>query len=409
MATPKGRTRWILASVGIAAIAIIAFLLLQKKPAHARSPAAVPVSVARATEEDFPISITALGAAQAWKSDMILAQVTGILIRVDFKEGSFVKAGQVLAEVDPSTYRAALTQAEGQLRHDQAVLAEAQVDLTRYLELVKEDSISRQQAEDQAQVVKQDEGTVQVDQGAVENAKVNLDRCKIVSPISGRAGVRLVDPGNLVSATGSISSTPATAAATNNAAPSATSAGGGTSGSGIVIINQIQPIAVTFTVPEGDFQQLVDATNHFSRPIPVQAFSQDTGALLDTGKLQIADNRVDPATGTVELKANFPNAAQHLWPGQFVNVRLTLQTVPRAVVVPTAAVNRGPKGQFVFVVGPNNKAVMRPVRIGGSESDLSMIASGVRPGETVVVDGQMTLRNGSPVRIASTSAGAPRS
>lgn len=404
MATSMGRTRWILVGVGIAA-AVVFFLIFHKKPAKARPPAGVPVAVAQATAQDFPVTVTALGAAQPWKSDLIFAQVTGVLLKVNFKEGSYVKAGQVLAEVDPSTYRAALTQAEGQLRHDQAVLAEAKIDLGRYQTLLKEDSISRQQAEDQAEVVKQDEGTVEVDQGAVDNARVNLGRCHIVSPISGRAGVRLVDPGNLVSATGSVSSIPTTAAATSASTPGASSSssggsGGGSSGSGIVVINQIEPIAVTFTVPEGDFQRLLAASDHFKRPLNVQAYSQETGALIDTGELSIVDNRVDPATGTVELKASFPNAAQELWPGQFVNVRLTLQTLRSATVIPTAAVNRGPKGQFVFVVGPNNKAVMRPVQIGGTEGALSMIASGVRPSETVVIDGQMTLKNGSLVRIA---------
>jgi len=403
MATARRPTRPILIGVGVILLALLAFCALHKKPEKKAGPQAVPVTVARAGSGDFPVTVQALGAAQAWQSDTILAQVTGVLIRVNFQEGSDVKAGQVLAEVDPATYKAAVVQAEGQLQRDEAVLAEAKTDLARYELLLKQDSISRQQAEDQAEVVKQDEGTVRIDQGVLDNARVNLGRCRIVSPISGRAGVRLVDPGNLVSASGSVSSTPSTAAATSAAVPGASASGsGGGSSSGIVVINQVHPIAVTFTVPEGDFQRLIDVSHRFKQALAVQAFSQETGALLDSGKLSIADNRVDPSTGTVELKAAFPNAAEKLWPGQFVNVRLTLQTLSRATVIPTTAVNRGPQGQFVFIVGADHKASMRAVRIGGVQGDLSMVSSGVQPGDTVVIDGQMTLKNGSLVRVAQT-------
>jgi multidrug efflux system membrane fusion protein len=411
MATVRRPTRPVLIGAGVLALAVIAFLALHKKPEKKTGPQAVPVTVARAVSGDFPETVQALGAAQAWRSDVILAQVTGVLTRVNFQEGSEVRAGQVLAEVDPASYEAAVVQAEGQLQRDQAVLSQARADLARYQLLLKEDSISSQQADDQEHVVKQDEGTVRVDQGVLQNARVNLGRCRIVSPISGRAGVRLVDAGNLVSATGSISSVPSTAAATSASTPGATGgssggSGGGAGGSGIVVINQLKPIAVTFTVPEGDFQRLLDTSDRFKRPLPVQAFSQETGALIDAGELKIVDNRVDPSTGTVELKASFPNAAEKLWPGQFVNVRLTLQTLNRATVVPTTAVNRGPKGQFVFVVDRNRSAAVRPVQVGGSEGQLSMIASGVQPGEMVVVDGQMTLKNGSLVRVAQTQAAA---
>jgi multidrug efflux system membrane fusion protein len=403
MATMRRPTRPVLIGVGVVVLALLAFCALHKKPQKKTGPQATPVTVAQATSQDFPVSVQALGAAQPWKSDTILAQVTGTLLRVNFREGSEVKAGEVLAEVDPATYQAAVTQAEGQLERDQAVLAEAKTDLARYQILLQQDSISRQQAEDQAEVVKQDEGTVRLDQGVLDNARVNLGRCRIVSPISGRAGVRLVDPGNLVSASGSISSTPTTAAATSAASPGASasgSGGGGAGGSGIVVINQVKPIAVTFTVPEGDFQRLVTASDHFRKPMAAQAYSQESGALLDTGQLSIADNRVDPATGTVELKAAFPNDGEKLWPGQFVNVRLTLQTLSHATIIPTNAVNRGPQGSFVFVVDAQHKAVMHPVQVGGTQGDLSMVTAGVQPGDQVVIDGQMTLKNGSLVRVA---------
>ena len=405
MAKERRPNRPILIGAGVLAVIVLGFWLLHKKPPPKQGPPAVPVTVAKATSADFPVAVSALGAAQAWKSDTIFAQVSGVLTRVNFSEGSYVRAGQVLAEVDPSTYRAAVTQAEGQLQRDEAVLAEAKTDLARYTVLLQQDSISRQQAEDQQQVVKQDEGTVRVDQGVLDNARINLGRCRIVSPISGRAGVRLVDAGNLVSASGSVSSAPSTSAATSSASPTA-SAGSSAGGSGIVVINQIMPIAVTFTVPEGDFQRLVEVSARFSHPLAVQAFSQETGAQIDTGQLGIADNRVDPSTGTVELKANFPNAGERLWPGQFVNVRLLLQTLSRVTVVPVTAVNRGPKGPFVFVVGPGGKAIMRPVSVGETQGELAMVKSGVQPGDTVVIDGQMTLKNGSRVRIAKVQAGA---
>ncbi len=343
------------------------------------------------------MSISALGAAQAWISDQIFAQVSGKLIRVNFAEGSNVRAGQLLAQVDPAPYQAALLQAEGALRRDQAILAGAQLDLARYAQLNAKDSIARQTYEDEVATVKQDEGVVEVDQGAVNAAKVNLSWTRIVSPISGRAGVRLVDPGNLVSASGSQSSVPSTVAATN--ASAASTAGGG--GSPIVTVNQSQPIAVTFTVPQSEFQQLVDLTSGFPKSIDdaVKAISQETGAALGDGELRVADNRVDPSTGTVQLKARFANSGSKLWPGQFVNVELTLQTLKNAITVPSTAINRGPNGSYVFVVGADRKVSMRPVRVSWTQGSLSVVASGVRPGEAVVTDGQMTLKNGSLVRV----------
>jgi multidrug efflux system membrane fusion protein len=275
-----------------------------------------------------------------------------------------------------------------------------------------ENAVARQIEEDQAALVAQDMGVVQFDEGQVAAARINLGYCRIVSPITGRAGVRLVDPGNLVSASGSVASTPSTASATSAAAPSSSATPGvgstssssaASSGSGIVVINQIQPIAVTFTVPEGEFQRLVDASDGFRKSLPMQAFGQETGQLLDAGEVSIADNRVDPSTGTVELKAQLPNSGGRLWPGQFVNVRLILQTLPQAITIPLAAVNRGPQGQFAFVVASNNHAVTRPIAVAWTQGQIAVVASGLRPGERVVIDGQMTLKNGTLVRVAQTA------
>ena len=353
------------------------------------------MTVARATVQDVPVSITALGAAQAWTSVTVLAQVTGKLLSFDVPEGSEVQAGQVIAEIDPAPYRAVLMQAEGALKRDEALLANARIDLARYKALQAQNAIASQTVDTQAALVKQDEGTVLLDQGTVASANVNLGWCRIVSPVTGRVGVRLVDPGNLVSSSGSVSSTPSTAAATNSSAPTSTSA------SGIVVVNQLQPIAVTFTVPEGDFSRLSDVSDGFRKPMVTKAFSQETGALLDTGQLSIADNRVDPTTGSVELKARFSNTAEKLWPGQFVNIQLTLQVLPHVMTIPVAAVNQGPNGPFLYVVGANKTVSMRPVTVAWTQGATDVVTSGIRAGETVVTDGQMILKAGSPVQIKS--------
>lgn len=397
---PSPRLYLVLGGLAVFALLLVLWSAFRPKSVSAAAPHAIPVTIATVTTLDVPLSITSLGAAQAWTSDTILAQVSGKLIRVDFVEGSDVRAGQLLAEIDPSPYRAVLTEAEGTLNRDRATLAGARRDLDRYRRLLVENAIARQTEEDQAAVVAQEEGVVQFDEGQVAAARINLRYCRIVSPISGRAGVRLVDPGNLVSAGGSVASTPSTASATSAASPSAGGSGAASSSSGIVVINQIQPIAVTFTVPEGELQRLVDASDGFRKPLPMQAFSQETAQLLDAGELLVADNRVDPSTGTVELKAQLPNATRRLWPGQFVNVRLTLQTLPRAITIPLAAVNRGPQGQFAFVVTSNNHVAVRPIAVGWTQGQIAVVASGLRPGELVVTDGQMTLKNGTLVRVA---------
>jgi multidrug efflux system membrane fusion protein len=275
-----------------------------------------------------------------------------------------------LAQIDSGPYRAALTVAQGALRRDEAVLAGARVNLNRFEALAAQDSIAKQQVDDQAAVVKQDEGTVELDRGQVAAAELNLRYCRIVSPIDGRVGVRMIDPGNVVN----------TSLTT-----------------GIVSVNQITPIAVTFTVPQGDFQHLAQVSDGFRTPLAAEALSQETGEALGEGVLSIVDNHVDPSTATVELKARFPNDARTLWPGQFVNVRLTLQTLTAVVTVPAAAVNQGPNGAYVYLVGPGNKAVMRPVTVATTQENIAVIQSGINAGDLVVTDGQMTLRQGAPV------------
>jgi multidrug efflux system membrane fusion protein len=392
------RRNWVFAGLGLLVLALILWAVLGRGSPKPPLVPAIPVSVATAASEDIPVSITALGAAQAWTSVAVLAQVSGKLLSVDFTEGTEVRAGQILARIDPAPYAAALTQAEGALKRDQAALADARINLARYQALLAQNAISRQQADTQAALVQQDEGTVLIDQGSVAAARVNLDWCTIRSPVAGRAGVRNVDSGNLVSSGGSIGNTPGTAAATNSSSTS-----GSSSGTSIVTVNQIQPIAVTFTVPEGDFERLSSLSNGFRRPLLTKAYSQETNALLGTGELSIADNRIDPSTGSVELKARFENAGEQLWPGEFVNVQLTLQVLHHATTIPATAVNRGPNGEFAFVVDAKKRATLRPITVAWTQGSSAIIGAGLKPGEIVVTDGQMILRNGSTIRVIAAS------
>ena len=372
------RFRW-----GFVAIAAVAALLVvwavagHPKPARAAKAQAVPVAVAAVTARDLPLSITAIGAAQAWRTVLIRPQVSGKLQSIAYREGSCVKQGQLLAQIDPAPFNAALMQAQGALARDQALLQNARNDLVRYQTLLAQDSVARQTADTQAALVKQDEGVVMIDQGQVANARINLGYTRISAPVSGRVGVKLVDAGNLVSSTDA---------------------------TGLVSIAEVTPIAVTFTVPEGDFQRLSSVSAAFTRPLAAEAYSQDDGALLGVGELTVADNHVDAATGTAQLKARFDNAGQKLWPGQFLNVKLTLQTLRNAITVPAAAVNQGPKGPYAYVVGADHRAALRPVTVETIQGPTAVIRTGLSPGETVVTDGQMSLKPGSQVAVRDPNA-----
>jgi len=366
------------AVLGVVVVALVVWAaLMATKPAKQQHQPPVPVTVATATVEDIPVTVSALGAAQAWQAVTITAQASGRLTYVA-QEGADVRAGELLAQIDPSLYQANLAQAQGALTRDQAMLADSRAVLARYQALLAQDSISRQQADSQAALVHQQEGLVEIDRGAVQAARVNLGYCRITSPVAGRVGVRLVDPGNVVQANGA---------------------------AGIVSVNQIEPIAVTFTVPQGDFQRLSNASAGFSRPLTTVALSQETGQVLGAGELTVADNHVDQATGTVAMKARFPNAGRSLWPGQFVQVSLTLQTLPRAVVIPAAAVNQGPHGPFVYVVGADGKAHVRPLVVALTQDIRAVVQSGLQPGEKVVSDGQMLLR--PEIAVAARTGAAP--
>ncbi|MDB5434347.1 MAG: efflux transporter periplasmic adaptor subunit, partial [Phenylobacterium sp.] len=265
----RRRNRWGFIVLGLVAVALVAWVLTHRKKAPPPGPPPVAVTTATVAVQDIPLTVSALGAAQAWNSATIRAQVSGMLLRVPVREGSDVRAGDLLAEIDPRPFQAALQQAQGALNRDQALLDVARVLLARDKQLLAQDSIARQDFDTQAALVKQDEGIVELDKGVVETAAINLKYCRITAPTDGRVGVRLVDPGNLVSSTDT---------------------------TGVLILNQITPIAVTFTVPEGDFQRLASVSNRFHTPLAVQALSQETGEALGAGELSIADNRVDPTT-----------------------------------------------------------------------------------------------------------------
>jgi multidrug efflux system membrane fusion protein len=376
----RRRVHWgfIVLAVLVVALAVWA-LTHKKKDTTPKRPTSAAVTTTTVAQQDIPISVTALGAAQGWQSVVVRPQVSGKLIAVPVREGADVAAGALLAQIDPAPFQAALMQAQGALTRDQAQLQNARLDLKRFQQLAAQDSIARQQVDTQAALVKQDEGVVAIDQGAVATAKINLGYAAIRAPVAGRVGVRQVDPGNLVSSSDT---------------------------TGILTLQQISPMAVTFTVPEGDFQRLSTASQGFRRSLPVQAASQEDGTVLGMGELSAADNHVDPQTGTVQLKARFANADRRLWPGQFVDVRLVLQKLEHAVVIPLAAVNQGPKGMYAYVVGPGSKAVMRPIALETTQDEVAVVKSGLKAGEVVVTDGQMTLKPGMTVRTRGAGNGA---
>jgi membrane fusion protein, multidrug efflux system len=369
----RASKRFPLVLVGVGAVALFGWALLHKKGAGPRTapPSVTAVAVGRVERRDVPVSINALAQAQGWQAVVVRAQVSGTLLQVPVREGADVTKGDLIAEIDPIPFRSQLTQAQGALRRDQAQLDIARLKLTRYRQLAEAHTIAALDVDTQAALVEQMEGTVMVDQGAVSGAQANLNHTRIVAPISGRVGVRLVDAGNLITA--------------NDTA-------------GIVTINQIAPIAVTFTLPQGEFQRLSQASEGFRKSLVTEAYGQESGDLLDTGELVVVDNRVDPSTATVQLKARFPNAQHRLWPGQLLNVRLTLQTMRDAVALPSIAVNQGPKGPFAYVI-ENDTAVVRPLVIELRQDEITTVKSGVQAGETVVIEGQGSLRGGARVSV----------
>jgi len=333
----------------------------------------VPVVAEAVRTGDIKVYLTGLGTVTPRNMVTVRTQVDGQLIRVAFREGQMVQAGDLLAEIDPRPYQVQLLQAEGALARDRAMLDNARVDLKRYKTLYHQDSGSQQQWETQQALVEQYQGAVKTDEGQIESAKLQLTYCQIRSPIPGRVGLRQVDPGNIVH--------------TSDA-------------TGLVVVTELKPIFVVFTLPADDLPEVLKQMRS-GRRLPVEVFNRDHKTMLATGFLLTPDNQIDPTTGTVRLKAQFPNEDEGLFPNQFVNARLLVRTLRDATLIPTAAIQRGVQGTYVYVVGADQRVSARPVKLGPTEGELAAVDRGVQPGELVVVDGADKLREGAKVELGA--------
>jgi len=324
--------------------------------------------MAKAT--DLPVYVNALGTVQASKTATITTRVDGLLEQLRFVEGSEVKAGDLLAQIDPAPYEAQLAQAEAKQAQDQAQLENAKLDVKRYDELSPEDYTSKQQVDAARAQVTELTALIKGDQAGIKAAQTQLAYTSIVAPFSGRTGLRLVDEGNIVRASDS---------------------------TGIVVITQLQPICVLFTLPQDQLPGLVAAMA--SHTVAATALADDGKTTLDEGTVTLIDNRIDPTTGTVRLRATFANSNGHMWPGQFVNVRILVDTLHDALSVPSSAVSQGPHGSFVYIVKQDGTADMQPVTVGHDTADMTQIVDGLQQGDQVVTTGQYRLQSGSHLRI----------
>lgn len=354
-------------------IFVIAWLIFKPSAKLPEAPTQ-SVVIAEAKHKDVPVFLNALGTVTPTYSVTVKTQVSGQLMQVLFTEGQMVKKGELIAEIDPRPYEAQLVQYQGQLARDTALLDNAKVDLNRYQTLWKQDSVAKQTLDTQVSLVRQDEGNVKLDEGLIQLTKVNLVYTKITSPIDGRVGLRLVDPGNFVQ-------------------PS--------DATGIVVINMINPITVVFTLPEDDIHDVVKQINE-GKKLVVYAYNRSQTKLLATGTLLTIDNQVDVTTGTVKLKAEFANDDNILFPSQFVNVKLLIATLSNATVVPTAAIQHGADNTFVYLLNVDHtKVKAMPVVIGVTNENDTVIKSGIKPGQFVVTEGADKLTDGASISVAN--------
>ena len=366
----------ILALLILGGLGYIVWSSYQKDHRAARTPPdqAVPVLAATPHVENVPVYLDGVGTVRALNTVTVRAQVDGKLLSVNFKEGQDVKAGDVLAEIDPAIYQAQYDQAVAKKAQDEAQLANARLDLKRYQDLAASKAGSAQQADTQRATVAQLEALVKSDQAAIDNAKTTLGYTRIIAPLTGRVGLRQVDRGNIVHASDA---------------------------TGVVVITQLQPIAVQFSLPQ---QQIVRVNAAAEKStLETDVFANDGKTVVDTGKLTAIDNQVDQTTGTVKIKAEFPNAHFQLWPGQFVNVRLKVETLDNALVIPTAAVQRGPIGAFAYVIGADNVVKAKPITVTLQTETNAVIAKGLSVDERVVTTGFANLSDGAKVKIGQES------
>jgi membrane fusion protein, multidrug efflux system len=353
--------------------------IAQTVPAPQPDPPTIPVTIAPVTRQDVPVFAEGLGTVQAFQSVLIQARVTGWLDRIAFTEGQQVEPGDLLAEIDPRPYAAALAQAQAKSASDQATLANDEANLKRDATLAQRSFATQQQVDNDTAAVRVMQASIQGDVAAIQTAALNLSFCRIAAPIEGVVGLRLVDVGNLIQAG---------------------------AGQGIVTITQINPISVVFTLPQADLPQIQTAQTAPSGKPLVVAFGQDDKTRLDSGELLATSNSISAGTGTITLKATFPNAERHLWPGQFVNVHLRLAIEHNAVTVPIAAVQHGPDGLYVFIVGANSQVASRPISVGYQDQALAVVTRGLDGGEQVVVAGQSRLQDGTRVTSQPSKAAA---
>ncbi len=361
-------------ALGAAAFAVVHFRSADQ-PASAPAPISpVPVVTALVQQGDEPIVLTGIGTVQALNTASIQSQVTGVLEEVDFTEGQTIKRGDILAKIDPRLYEAALAQAQGQLAKDTALHAQAESDLARYQKLGTENSIALQQVADQQFLVAQDAAAMETDQGVIKSDQTQLDYTTLRAPFDGVTGILQIEIGNLIQPTNT---------------------------TGIVVLTQMQPISVVFILPNADIAPVQQAMAR--GPVQATVYDQSGSKELDVGTLLAINNQAAPTSGTVQLKAIFPNRERQLWPGTFVNVDLTTSVVPNALTIPTDALQQNNQGQFVYVVGADNRVAVRPVEVAQRLHAVALISKGLQAGETVVVQGQYRLTPGTVVAAAKPS------
>lgn len=375
----KASRQWLIGLVILVVIAALVWAIWPSKPAKTGNQrfgdmGPVPVRVAEAVAQDFPIELKALGTVTAYNTVNVRGRVDGQLVKLHFTDGQRVKAGDLLAEIDPRPYQVALQQAQGSLQENQAQLKNAEIDLARYRGLYAEDSIAKQTLDTQQALLNQYRGTVKTNEAAVAEAKLNLDFTQVRAPISGRLGLRQVDIGNLVTSGDTLP---------------------------LVVITETTPIAVMFTLPEAD---LPNVLKHFraGETLRVQAWDRSEKLLLAEGALESLDNVIDTTTGTVKLKARFANSDEMLFPNQFVNVRLRVETRNNVTLIPAAALQFGSKGPFVYIVDKEDKIQIRQVDVGPSNGEHTLIEKGISVGERMVLEGTDRLREGNKVEVLGT-------